>query len=157
MPARAVSLVVLACLSALTLRVANAQALITGLSDIDLGTWYGSGDLNGEDDHCVYAAQGGQFAVSASGEGPGGGFVLTGAAGSLPFDVSYADDRNSASLQPNVWVGGFRGSPNLNQLNRCLSGSRTPETIEIRIGAAALSAAPAGRYRGVLTLVVAPE
>jgi hypothetical protein len=135
----------------------SAQALISGLSDLQLGSWNGFGDLEGSVEHCVFARPGGRYAVAASGIGSGGAFVLQNGPGTLPFQVDYDDGGGWSQLDPGVPLAGQRGEPNLVQFARCLIGLRPPERVRVRILTQDLAAAVAGTYSGSLTLLITPE
>jgi hypothetical protein len=135
-----------------------AQVQISGLSDLQLGVWSGSGALEGVDDHCVRGPRGGRYAIQATGVGSGGAFVLLNGPGSLPFQVDYSDDGGGWSqMSPGVPLTGQRGSPNQNQFNRCLAGQTSPQRLCVRVLAQDMSVAVAGGYDGSLTLLVTPE
>jgi hypothetical protein len=134
-----------------------AQALITGLSDLQFGSWNGISDLEGSVDHCVFARPGGRFSIAATGLGPGGAFVLQNGPGTLPFRVDYDDGSGWSQLDPGVPLAGQSGAPNLIQLVRCLFGQRRPERVRVRILAQDLAAAIAGSYSGSLNLLITPE
>lgn len=137
--------------------VVSAQALITGLSDLQFGSWSGIGDVEGVVDHCVFARPGPGYSVAATGGGSGGAFVLHNGPGTLPFQVDYDDGTGWSRLDPGVPLSGQRGAPNENQLERCLDGLRPPERVRVRILAQDLAAAVAGSYGGSLTLLITPE
>ena len=86
----------------------SAQALISGLDDLQLGRWNGISDMQGEVDHCVYARRGGRFSVAATGVGSGGAFVLRNGPGTLPFRVDYNDGGGWSQLNPGVPLSGQR-------------------------------------------------
>jgi hypothetical protein len=135
-----------------------AQVQIGGLSDLQLGVWSGSGDLEGIVDHCVRGPRGGRYAIQATGAGSGGTFVLLNGPGSLPFQVDYSDDDGGWSqMSPGIALTGQRGAPNQNQFERCLAGQRSPQRVRVRVLAEDISAAVAGSYDGSLTLLVTPE
>jgi hypothetical protein len=134
-----------------------AQVLITGLSDLDLGTWNGVSDLQGEDQHCVYGGQAGRYSIEATGDGPGNAFALQNGPFSLPYQVTYNDGTGWSDMAPGRPLPGQRGAPNLIQWLRCVLGRREPESVRVRVLAQDLSAAIAGGYSGTLTLLVAPE
>lgn len=134
-----------------------AQVQITGLSDLDLGTWNGASDMAGENSHCVLAPRGGRFSIEAKGDGAGDAFTLQNGAFRLPYQVSYNDGSGWSPIVSGRPLSGQRGEPNPNQLQRCIAGTRSPERLRVLVLAADLSAVPAGGYRGRLTLLVAPE
>jgi hypothetical protein len=135
----------------------SAQVWISGLSDLQLGTWSGFGDVEGAVDHCVLGPEGGRYAVEGTGIGSGGAFVLQNGPGTLPFQVDYDDGSGWSQLDPGVPLTGQRGAPNQNQFQRCLNGQQPPQRVRVRILAQDLSAAVAGSYGGSLTLLITPE
>ena len=135
-----------------------AQVQIGGLSDLQLGVWSGSGDLEGIVDHCVRGPRGGRYAIQATGLGTGGAFVLLSGPGSLPFQVAYSDDNGGWSqMSPGIPLSGQRGAPNQNQFERCLAGQRSPQRVRVRVLAQDMGTAVAGSYDGSLILLVTPE
>lgn len=137
---------------------AVAQVQISGLSDLPLGVWSGSGDLEGIVDHCVRGPRGGRYAIEATGVGSGGAFVLLNGPGSLPFQVDYSDDGGGWSqMSPGVPLTGQRGAPNENQFERCLAGQTSRQRVRVRVLAQDMGTAVAGSYDGSLTLLVTPE
>jgi hypothetical protein len=135
-----------------------AQVQISGLSDLQLGVWSGSGDLEGIVDHCVRGPQGGRYAIQATGAGSGGTFVLLSGPGSLPFQVAYSDDGGGWSqMSPGIPLTGQRGAPNQNQFERCLAGQTSPQRVRVRVLAQDIGTAVAGSYDGSLILLVTPE
>ncbi len=135
----------------------SAQVLISGLSDLQFGSWSGVGDLEGSVDHCVLARRGGRYAVTATGVGSGGAFVVENGPGTLPFQVEYDDGSGWSQLDPGVQLTGQRGAPNVVQFLRCLIGRRPPERVRVRFSVQDLAAAVAGSYGGSLTLLITPE
>jgi hypothetical protein len=147
----------LACIILVWATPLAAQVQITGLSDIQLGSWDGSSDMAGEDSHCVLAPHGGSFSIQATGDGPGNAFSLQNGAFHLPYGVSYNDGSGWSPMTSGRPLSGQKGEPNPNQLQRCLAGRRSPERVRVRVLARDLGAAIAGGYSGRLTLLVAPE
>ena len=135
-----------------------AQVQISGLSDLQLGTWSGSGDLEGVGDHCVLGPRGGRYAIEATGVGSAGGFAPVVMSASLVLPYDYSDDGGGWSqMSPGVPLTGQRGAPNENQFERCLAGQRSPQRVRVRVLAQDLGTAVAGSYDGSLTLLVTPE
>jgi hypothetical protein len=148
----------LACIIALTAAPPlQAQVMIAGLSDLALGQWNGSSDLEGEVEHCVLGGPGGRFSIQATGDGPGNSFALLNSAATLPYLVAYNDGGGWSQLVSGTPLGGQRGSQNANQFRRCLDGSQPAQSVRVRVLAQELGAAIAGEYSGTLTLLVAPE
>lgn len=134
-----------------------AQVQISGLSDLALGSWNGTSDMEGEVDHCVLGNRGGRFSIEATGDGSGNSFVLANGPVSLPYQVAYNDGSGWSQMSSGTPLAGQRGSQNAQQFGRCLDGSRPPERVRVRVLAQDLSGAIGGGYSGTLTLLVAPE
>ena len=135
-----------------------AQALIGGLSDLQLGAGAGSATSKAMSITAFAARPGGRFAIQARGLGTGGAFVLLSGPGSLPFQVAYSDDGGGWSqMSPGIPLSGQRGAPNQNQFERCLAGQRSPQRVRVRVLAQDMGTAVAGSYDGSLILLVTPE
>jgi hypothetical protein len=128
---------------------------ITGLDDLDFGTWNGSSNLTRDSFHCVGTNQATRrFNIRAVGSGAGGAFTLSnGSGGTLAFSAAYrsATGANRA-LAPNVVQTGHVGVA----LSACRAGSQTMR-LRLTISTGQFGAARDGVYTGTLTLTVAPE
>ena len=84
---------------------------ITGLDDINLGTWAGGGGRSQTMNHRVCTNAPGQlFSVTATGSGPGGAFELANGAATLSYLLEYrAGPGGWTPLLPNVPLAGRRG------------------------------------------------
>ena len=131
--------------------------LITGLADISFGTYGGTGDLNGNDDICIYTNKAaGTYGVTATGDGAASAFTITDGSNTIAYNVYFND------------VSGTTGETQLitNTANTSQTGANTSSqncggganaNFHVEMLEANLQAAPAGAYSGTLTLVVAPQ
>jgi hypothetical protein len=147
--------------------VTNLNVRLTGLIDMPLGTWSGSGNLAAEDNVCVGRSGVGLFAtgnyrILASGDGEPGNpaaFTLYNGARSLHYDAYFNDTAGIAGRQqliPGVALTGQSGA-GFGLVFNLLFGCFTENAnISIVVTAAELSAA-SGPYAGTLTLLLIPE
>lgn len=126
---------------------------IRSLDDIALGTWNGTSDLTGSDAACVFSSTT-AYTVVATGDGPGGSFVLAaGPGGTLPYAVEWTDDRGTtATLVAGRQSGIFSAQTNS---AACQGGTNT--TIRIRVTSDNAEQALSGLYGGTLTLEISPS
>ncbi len=144
-----------------------AQALdivqITNISDFDLGNW-GIGDppVNANIDICIYATL--TFPVSSYGitvSGNHSGYFLKSGSNQIPFTLTW-DDGGAG----NLGGGGTAMTHGVKLANRmnanilaplCTLGITGPTArLKLHITQAAMIAAPAGTYTGVITLLLTP-
>ncbi len=132
----------------------NTQDLIkiSNLSDIILRR-SGNGDYTGGSDACIYRNGTGSYSLTAYGSGPGGDFQISDGVTQIGFEVRYSDGAGVFVLSPGVALTG-RLNANTRSPN-CQSGNNA--SINIRVPARNIEAAPAGAYVGGLTLIAAPE
>jgi hypothetical protein len=133
-----------------------AQAQITGLSDIVIGT-IGSftSDVTRSETVCAFSSGALlSYHVTATGNGPG--FVLKSTlGGSLPYEVQWNQAANQTSGTTLTSGVALNGQTAQTLLANCLLGSSGSLTVILR--SAALTAASAGDYSGTLTILLAPN
>ncbi|MEX0943226.1 MAG: hypothetical protein WD002_11860 [Pseudomonadales bacterium] len=135
----------------------STAAQVSGLSNIDLGVWDGTGDLVAEEGFCVYsnttdAAY--ELSISSPGQDGGGNFYLSnpGATVSIPYQLRFKDD---VSPGGGVLVGtaSLTGNGN-NSVVDC--GGIDNAKLSVTLLAADLGAAANNIYSDTITLVVVP-
>lgn len=162
-PARTVRIALLLALFIQALVQAPARAAevqIGSLDDLDFGRVPPTANaLRTSAQFCVAVEPRGRYSMTARGDGPGGSFVLLERSdqsiAGLAYQVEVSDRgrRGGQSLRPAVPLGGLRALP-----PRGNGACRQPfGTITVVIPGQALRAARPGRYRGTLSLTVAPE
>lgn len=137
-------------------RAQLAQAQISGLSDIALGTiGTAPSDITRIQTVCAYSSGLlGQYHVTATGGGPG--FVLKSAAGgALPYEVQWNQAANATSGTALTSGVALTGQTTQTLFSNCALNSSG--TLIVVARAAALGAASAGDYSGTLTLLLAPN
>lgn len=135
---------------------AKADVQIAGLSDLNLGTWSGAGDLTGDIGHCVLNTVAPQkYSVEASGDGTGGAFALVNGLSSVPMQVSYNDGKGWAAMSPNTPLGSRKGL-NAAKFSQCMSG-KGQLFIRVLVLGTDLSLVDGGTYAGTIYLNVVPQ
>lgn len=127
---------------------------ITGLDDVDLGTWSGSGRLEAFEFACVYSSNFTYRVTATSANGQGALFRLKNQNGDMvPYRVDWRDTfYRQRQLRHNQTSVLFFA---LTFLRTCGGGSNT--RIRIRIAEADLGNAPSGNYADTLTLLIQPN
>jgi hypothetical protein len=131
-------------------------ARVSGIDDIDLGTWSGSGDLAISDDICVWASGGG-YSITASGDGAGGAFTLGSGDNTVEYSVKWADGGGSESGTALSSNAALEGQTSTATSSDCDGGNDPSATVAVEIAENQLAGAAGGSYSGTITLVVAPE
>lgn len=143
---------------------------ISGLDDLSLGTWGGTGDATGSDNICIgtngirggFPGGFGIYRILANGDGQLGNpaaFTLSNGARHLSYNAFFNDAVGIAGRQPltpGVALTDQRGtafSLVVNRFNGCIFNNAN---VSIVVPEAELLGA-AGVYTGTLTLVLSPE
>lgn len=141
----------------------GVAAVLVDLRDFDFGNWSGSGELRDNDDVCVGTTGTAQYIIRADGQGPGNDFILANGANQLPYRVFWNDTIGTAGnfeLSSGVQVANLTNPPNtfvaIGGGAYICTGARDAN-VEIVVEEAALQAATAGTYTGVLTLTLIPQ
>jgi hypothetical protein len=143
---------ILILLLAAAVQNAWADVRITNMNNIGLGTWNGSGDMQSDDDVCVFNDAGPGYLITASGNG-GGSFHLSSGANTVSYDVQFKGSSGSFStLSPNN-SHPFSSADQLDE--GCGGGSNA--TIRIRVPENSLLDAQKGSYSGTLNVQVDPN
>lgn len=142
--------------SNVSLRLSIQDAVqLTGLDDVLLGSYLGSGDLNGREAFCVYRNGAGSYEVTARGNGVSGAFAIQAGGYSIPYTLRWNDGSSDTPISANNTLTGRQNS--ISNSAHCNGGANNNAEITIDLLEGDLSPAPAGNYNGVLTLIIAPE
>lgn len=137
----------------ITARVPNLVR-ITGLADLDLGTWDGANPMAGSDAVCVYSTTR-AYTLTAMGSGAGNAFTLTDGTNTVAYSVNWQSEGGANNaLTTGTTVPNLGANHNSVTCNGHASDNAT---VTVSVSVAALSAIPAGTYTGTLTLTVAPD
>lgn len=135
---------------------ANAQVLITGLSNVGFGNvGNGSSDLVSAQNVCVTSLQT-NYRVTATGSGTSSAFTLASGSHRLAYDVRWAFTSGQTTgtlLQPGVSASGSSG---IVISVTCLLGLGSSASLIVTLPAAAYNSATSGAYSGTLTLLIGP-
>ncbi len=136
---------------------ARSDVQIAGLSDLNLGTWGGAGDLTGDIGHCVLnTVPPAKFSIDVSGDGAGGAFALINGVSSLPMQLSYNDGGGFVSLTPNTPLTNQKGQ-NSTKFTKCMNGTGAQLLIRVLVLGTDMSLANGGSYSGTIYLNVVPQ
>ena len=130
---------------------------ISGLDDVALGQWSGTGALTGDEELCVYSSTS-NYEITVSGLHASSTFALRAGGGTtLPYTANWADDPADAT---NANRGVTEGTPltaNVGNNTHFTCNGAINATLRIHITEANLQAAVAGNYSDTLTINVSPE
>jgi len=141
------------------LRAAADAMAVTGLGNLNLGTYSGGGsDMDGSDTFCVYHSDGPLYTVEASGPNSGGSFYMSAAGKTLKYSIWYRDHPSSGEyyeLEP----GTPRNYGNARQDPESCSGDTNPTaSVKAVVRNSDLQAATGGlSYSAVLSLIFTPR
>jgi len=131
---------------------------ISDLDDIDLGTFAGAA-LDGTDDVCVWSTTR-AYSITATGDGGGGSFTLTGnnpSGDTLDYAVEWAENAGQTS-GITLTSGTSLDNRTTNATSTdCNGGNDNNATVIVAVADDDLAAVTADSYSGTLTLLVAPE
>ena len=124
---------------------------VSGMTDIALGTWSGSGAKTGSDSICVYDNSGGLYNATFTGNGTASAFTIVNGGNIIPYTVTYDDGAGVDAVTKGVPLG----CAGAHQTSFTCGGG-TNGTIAISIAEADMAAKVAAVYSGTLTILVAP-
>ncbi|MFT7433122.1 MAG: hypothetical protein ACI9TY_000750 [Alphaproteobacteria bacterium] len=130
---------------------------VTGLADVALGTWGGSGDLTSNYTMCAYVQNDNEsnYTVTGSGTGAGSAYIISSGAKDIPVTVEYEESGAGG------WVGltptAITTFANPNTADEdCAVGGNSAK-VRVTIPSANMDYATAGTYTGTVTLVTSPD
>lgn len=136
----------------------DARVKISDLGDLTRSAWEeGNGDVNLSDTVCVYSTRAnGGYKVNPQGSGAASAFTLANGSNLMPYAVAWADSASgtAAALSANTLSAAFQNASTSSPT--CIGGGNNAR-LDVKITAAAMTAAVDGTYNGVLTLIVSPS
>lgn len=139
--------------SVVSLTVAD-NVKITGISDIALGSWSGTGNLVGSTSYCVYRNGGDSYSITATTDQSNFSVYSPTTKDSIPFTAQVSDTVNSviAPLTYNTaTTAALKGSTSMT----CGGGSNGQ--LQVTFAQSALQTASSGTdYQATVTLLVQP-
>ena len=147
---------------------ANLLARISGLTDMLLGAWAGSGDMTADENICIGRNGVGLFAfgnyrIRANGDGDAfdvNAFTLTNGVDTVYYDVYFNDAPNLAGRQQltgGVMLSGQTAIGFTQLFNWFLGCTFRNANVSIVVPEAELLGTSSGTYAGTLTLVLIPD
>ena len=140
---------------------------VSGLNDINLGAWSGTGDMSGSDNLCIGRSGVGLFAngayrVRLDGDGDASdvnAYTLSNGTDLLYYNVAFNDATGTGGtpVTGGVMLNAQTGFGFWQFLNVLFGCAVNNANIEVSIPAAELLSVPAGNYTGTLTIVLIPE
>lgn len=130
---------------------------ITDVADLHLGIFDGSGDMEQDDDVCVYSNDLGHYKVTATGSGAANAFTLTDGTHTLPYTVKWNDEdgtNGNASLTSGTPLTTQTGADQTEPDCTTLGNNAN---FQVTIAASAAIQRPAGDYTGTVTFVIAED
>ncbi len=131
------------------------QALITKLTDINLGAWT-AGAVTGVSNACVYTTTGG-YSVTATSANVGATStfrLFNGTAGYITYTVQWQD--NGGTYDPTAYNTALIGQAGDNTAQDCGGAAATNAKVQVNITNAQMTAAANGVYTDTLTLLITP-
>lgn len=137
---------------------ASPQVQISGLDNLNLGSHSGVGNINREENFCVYSTSASgsyNLSVSSSNQDGGGNFFLDGTAGQppIPYNLFFIDSGTGPGSQAvgNGTLSGFGNSS-----DQFCNGANNA-TLSVSIQEAVLQQALSGSYTDTLVILVSPQ
>jgi hypothetical protein len=128
--------------------------MISNLGDINLGTYSGAGNLTGNDAFCVYRNGAGNYNITMNGDGATNAYTLSdGGTNTLAYSVDF----NNGGVNAMTTLTALTAQTGADTVDTDCSTGGDNVSVDVTVSNAALAAAPAGTYTGVLTMIVAPE
>ncbi|MDC0359040.1 hypothetical protein OAO01_09510, partial [Oligoflexia bacterium] len=130
---------------------------ITGMADIALGTYSGVGDLNGNEDVCIYTnLAAGTYVVTATGDGAANAFTITDGSNTIAYNT-YFNDQAGTTGEVQLTTGTQSAQQSGANTVSLTCGGGDTGNYHVEVLAANMSLVPSGAYSGTLTLVVEPN
>ena len=140
--------------SVVSLSIAN-RVQITGVSDIALGAWSGSGNLSGSTNFCVYRSGGDNYSITATTDN--GAFAVTSAttSDSIPF-TAQVDDSLDASAGEVLSYNTATAVALVGSSSLTCGGSDNAQLLVTFAQSDLQTASTANDYQATVTLLVQP-
>jgi hypothetical protein len=130
---------------------------VTNLTNIDLGSWSGTGDIQVTRDFCVFRNGQGGFAITTSGNHDASGRFHLGSSGNLPYRIDYGQGGVFKQATPGVSMpfssSGFTG----NSVRDCTNSGGANTSIRLTVLETDLAIQPGGSFADTVNIFVLPE
>ena len=130
---------------------------ISNMADIAFGSYSGTGDLNGNQDVCIYTnLAAGTYVVTATGSGAANAFTVTDGSNTIAYNV-YFNDTTGTTGEVQLSTGSQSAQQSGANTSSATCGGGDAANYHIEMLETNLQTAPAASYTGTLTLVVEPN
>lgn len=131
------------------------QVRISGLSDINFGTYSGTGNLESDQDICVYSnIVNGRYDITTQGDGAGNAYTLTNGGDTIPYSVFWSPSTGPSGGTPMTATTTLTNQLNANtQTDDCSVGGLSAN-IRVLMNDADLHGISNGLYSGTLSVIV---
>ena len=130
---------------------AYADVQITGIANLDFGTWSGTNNMEQTDQVCIYNSASANYRITATSSA--GSFQMTSSGNTLPYEVRFQGSSGSFTQLAYNTPGAFT-SANTVAAN---CGGSTNASFRVTVTESALGAAREGSYSGLLYLLLEPN
>lgn len=138
----------------ISLSIANLIQ-ISNFSDLALGAYSGTGDLEGNDDLCVYRNNaGGQYTITATASE--GSFKVVAGAEEIPYAAYFNDVTGTTGEIPLAYSTATATQSGANTVSADCSSGGLRANVHVKVLEADLQAAEPGSYSGTLILTANP-
>ena len=136
----------------------DGRVRITGLQDVQFGTFGLGGDSVQSQSLCVFSSTRiAAYSVIALGTGPSSAFTLESDAGDIAFDVLWSEATGQTFGSELTAGQPSQAFTSAATHHACNNGPLTSASLIIRVREAEIASARAGNYSGSLTLIVSPN
>ncbi|MCE9507022.1 MAG: hypothetical protein K8R48_01735 [Alphaproteobacteria bacterium] len=155
-----VFLVFLSCFPFHEGQAAPPLVRITGIDDLNLGTWDVSSDMTGNDPVCVYNTRAATYRVTATDNSTiePGQFRLenTERTVQIPYTVQWAETASPGTGTVELQDGVVYGAGGANTLDETCRSGELSANLGITVAAVDMQTLPAGTYTATVTIGVTP-
>jgi len=132
---------------------ARADVRISNMDNLGLGSWDGSGDVNDEDNVCVFNDSGPGYLITASGSGGGGAYELSNGSEAIQYEVRF---KGSSGSFTSIGANSSHSFSAADETDSSCGGG-TNASIRVTVQESELLKAHKGSYSGSLNVQVDPN
>lgn len=136
---------------------ADLCARVTGLQDVPLGTWGGSGDLTSNYTMCAYIQNDDEsnYEVTGSGTGAGGLYALSNGTTDISVTIEYEEDSDPGWITLNENIATI--FPNPNTVDETCAVGGDSGKIRVTVPESTMEFATSGSYSGTINILLSPD
>ena len=131
---------------------------VSGLADVPLGTWGGTGDLTSNYTMCVYVQNDNEsnYDVTGTGTGTGSAYIVTSGTNDISVSVAFEESGAPGFIGLSETIPTVFMNPHTTDEN-CVGGGGNSAKIRVTVAEADMDFAISGTYTGTITLVTSPD